>query len=160
MNEIQQPVRSPVSSAITVPRVVAIFVLVFGVTALAVRCVAIASQSPHGSASADHSGHSAVVAGPPLTLEQLGAKAGCHPKVQTNAAELRQGYCTTASGRFFLTTFATAQGQQAWLEQAKDYGEVLIGNRWAVGASPQVLTQLRAKLGGEIYGHAHGQGHA
>jgi hypothetical protein len=152
MNDIEQPVR-PVSSAITMPRVIAVFVLVFGVTALAVRCVAVASQSPHGSA--DHSGHSAVTAGPALTLEQLGAKVGCHPKVQINAAELRQGYCASSSGRYFLTTFSTAKGQQAWLEQAQDYGAVLIGNRWAAGASPQMLRQLQGKLGGEIYNHSH-----
>lgn len=156
MNDIEQPIR-PVASAITIPRAIVMFVLVFGLSALAVRCVAVASQRNGG-----HGGHdkgslaAAQAAGPALSLEQLAAKAGCTPKVQTNAAELRQGYCTTSSGRYFLTTFTTARGQQEWVEQAQDYGVLLVGNRWVVGASPQLLTQLRTKMGGEIYNHAHG----
>ncbi|HEU5157312.1 MAG TPA: hypothetical protein VFU43_09960, partial [Streptosporangiaceae bacterium] len=137
MNEIHQPVRQPaLSSAITIPRVVAVCVLVFGLTALAVRCVAVASQSAgeHGG-----SGGTAAHAGPPLTLEQLAAKADCTPKIQTNAAELRQGHCTTSAGRFFLTTFATTQGQQKWLEQAQDYGQLLVGNRWVATGSAKTL---------------------
>ena len=153
MNEIEQPVRPPIASAITIPRVIAVFVLVFGLTALAVRCVAVASQTAEGHGG--KAGDSAARSGPALSIEQLAAKAGCTPKIQTNAAELRQGYCTTSSGRYFLTTFATAQGQQQWLEQAKDYGAVLIGNRWAIGAAPKVLEQLRGKLGGEIYNGSH-----
>jgi hypothetical protein len=154
MNEIHQPARPPVSTAITIPRLVAIVVLVFGVTALAVRCVAVASQSAAGHGG--HAGGIAARAGPPLTIEQLAAKAGCAPKVQTNPAELRQGYCPMSSGgRVFMTTFTTTRGQQQWLEQAQDYGKVLVGNRWAIGASPQVLKRLQAKLGGDIYDNSH-----
>ena len=141
----------------TVPRLVAIFVLVFGLTALAVRCVAVESQSAGG-----HDGHAGGIpakAGPPLTIEQLAAKAGCTPKIQTNAAELRQGYCPTSSGgRYFMTTFTTARGQQQWLELAQDYAALLVGNRWVAGADPQTLKQLQAKLGGDIINHAHGHG--
>jgi hypothetical protein len=156
MNEIQQPVRPPVSSSITVPRLVAIFVLVFGLTALGVRWVAAMSQS------AGHSGHAsgtAAKAGPPLTIEQLAAKTGCKPKIQTEAAELRQGYCPTSSGsRYFITTFTTTQGQQQWLEQAVDYAVQLVGNRWIIASSLPTLQQLQPKLGGDIVGHNHAPG--
>ncbi|HEY7489375.1 MAG TPA: hypothetical protein VH912_33365 [Streptosporangiaceae bacterium] len=145
----QQPTASTPATA-SIVRITAVFILVFGATALLVRCVAVATQSPHGHASS--SGQiPGIRAGSPLSVEQLGAKAGCKPKVQTNAAELRQGYCTTPSGRFFMTTFTTSQGQRAYLELAQSYGALLIGNRWIVGASPQLLQQLRGKLGGEIY---------
>ena len=152
MSEIRQPARPPTTSAITIPRLVAVVVLLFGVTVLAVRCVAVASQSAGGHG---HSGTTATP-GPPLTIEQLAAKTGCTPKIQTKAADLRQGYCPTPSGgRFFMTTFTTTQGQQQWLEIAQDYGKLLVGNRWVIGASPRVLEQLQVKLGGEIYDNAH-----
>jgi hypothetical protein len=149
--------RPPVSSPITIPRLIALFILVFGVTALAVRWVAVASQSAGGHG--EHASGTPAKAGPPLTIEQLAAKAGCTPKIQTEAAELRQGYCPTSSGgRYFVTTFTTTQGQQAWLEQALDYGQLLVGNRWAIGSNLKTLQQLRPKLGGDIVGQAHGHG--
>jgi hypothetical protein len=159
MEQIEQPIEQPTASvkspAVNVIRAVVIFVLLFAVTTLAVRCVAVASDSAHGPGSAHPSGLSAARSGPALSIEQLAAKAGCQPKVQLNAAELRQGYCTTSSGRFFMTTFTSARGQQEWFEEAKDYGAVLLGNRWAIGAAPQVLKQLQDRLGGEISGGHH-----
>jgi hypothetical protein len=156
MEEIEQPTRT-----VSLIRVAAIVVLVFGASALAVRCVAVATESPHGSGPAGHSSLSGQSApGPVFTLEQLGAKTGCRPKVQVDATELRQGVCgATRSSRYFLTTFASAKGQHDWLEQAKDYVAVLVGNRWtATAASRQVLNQVRAKLGGDIYQSSHGHG--
>lgn len=149
MSELEQ--QQQPASAVGIGRIVAIFVLVFGATALAVRCVAVASQSPHGDAAGDSSAHGPEVTGPAYTIEQLGAKTGCRPKIQTDAAELRQGVCASQSGRYFLTTFATTKAQRTWLEQAQDYGAILVGNRWAIGASPQVLQQLHGKLGGDMY---------
>jgi hypothetical protein len=155
MTELEQQQPAP---AVGIGRIVAVFVLVFGATALAVRCVAVASQSP-GDAAGDNSAHGPKVAGPAYTIEQLAAKTGCRPKIQTNAAELRQGVCATQTGRYFLTTFATAKGQRTWLEQAQDYGALLVGNRWVVGASPKVLQQLHGKLGGDLYDmSSHGKG--
>jgi hypothetical protein len=159
MTQIEQERPSSASSASAAPptasfaRIAAVFVLIFGATALLVRCVAVATQSPGG-----HAGHDPAVAardGQPLTLEQLGARVGCKPKIQTNATELRQGYCSTTLGRFFLTTFATGQGQLEWVEMAKDYGLVLIGNRWTASGAPDVLRKLQTKLGGGIYGTSH-----
>jgi hypothetical protein len=134
-----------------VGRLVAAFLLLFGATALTVRCVAVGTQAPHGSA-AGHVSH----AGPPLTLEQLATKAGCQPRIQGGAADKRQGYCTTQDGKFVLITFTSDKGQNAWLDQAQEYGKYLVGNRWAAGSSPQVLEKLRAKLGGDIAGASHG----
>lgn len=159
MNEIQQPMRppvaTPVASPITIPRIIAVVVLVFGVTALAVRWFAVSTQS---SGHAGHANGTAAKAGPPLSIEQLAAKAGCTPKIQTEAAELRQGYCQTSSGtRYFITTFTTKQNQQAWLEQAQDYAAQLVGNRWIVASNTQTLQQLQPKLGGDLINHhAHG----
>jgi hypothetical protein len=138
-------------SALGMGRLVAAFLLLFGATALTVRCAAVATQTPHGQAAED-----ASHAGPPLTLEQLAAKSGCQPKIQTGATDLRQGYCTTQEGKFVLVTFTTDKGQKAWLDQAQDYGKYLVGNRWAAGADPKVLEKLRGKLGGDISGTSHG----
>jgi hypothetical protein len=158
MTELEQQPQQP-ATAVGIGRIVAVFVLVFGATALAVRCVAVASQSPKGDGAGDSSAHGPSAAGPVYTIEQLAAKSGCRPKIQTNAAELRQGVCATQTGRYFVTTFATAQAQRTWLEQAQDYGALLVGNRWVVGASPQLLKQLHGKLGGDMYDmSSHGKG--
>ena len=157
MSELEQ--QQQPATGVGIGRIVAVFVLVFGATALAVRCVAVASQSPHEDAAGDKSAHGSQTAGPVYTIEQLAAKTGCQPKIQINAADLRQGACSTQTGRYFLTTFATAKGQRAYLEQAQDYGAVLVGNRWVAGASPQVLEQLHGKLGGNLYDMSgHGKG--
>jgi hypothetical protein len=157
MSELEQQPQHP-ATAVGIGRIVAVFVLVFGATALAVRCVAVASQSPHGDAGSnagDSSAHGPKVAGPAYTIEQLAAKTGCQPKIQTKAAELRQGVCVTQNGRYFVTTFTTAQAQRTWLEEAQDYGGLLVGNRWVVGSTPQVLKQLHGKLGGDLYDMSH-----
>jgi hypothetical protein len=91
----------------------------------------------------------------PATVEQLGAKIGCQPTVQLNAAQLRQGYCGPDGKRIFITTFVTKKGQTDWVNMAKDYGAVLAGDRWAIVTAPKTLEGLRGKVGGEIQGSEH-----
>jgi hypothetical protein len=91
----------------------------------------------------------------PATVEQLGAKIGCQPTVQLTAAELRQGYCGPDGKRIFITTFVTEKGQTDWVNMAKDYGAVLVGDRWAIVTDPKTLEGLRGKVSGEIQGSGH-----
>ena len=44
-----------------------------------------------------------------------------------------------------------------WVNMAKDYGAVLVGDRWAIVTDPKIQEGLRGKIGGEIQGseHAH-----
>ncbi|MFJ1783954.1 hypothetical protein ACIOML_06510 [Streptomyces anulatus] len=85
------------------------------------------------------------------TLEQLARKAGCDPNVQTDAAELRQANCTTGSGRYVLTTFATDRGLREWINEAKDYGgSYLVGRQWVAVGDPDVVAALRGRLGGTV----------
>jgi hypothetical protein len=102
-------------------------------------------------------GDQSVPTAKPATIEQLGAKIGCRPTVQLNAAQLRQGYCGPDGKRIFITTFVTTKGQTDWVNMAKDYGAVLVGDRWAIVTAPKIQERLRGKVGGEIQGseHAH-----
>lgn len=85
------------------------------------------------------------------TVEQLAAKASCKPDMQIDAAELRQGICTTKDGKYVLATFATNQGQQNWLSEAQAYGgSYLVGRKWVAVGDPKVLDTLRGRLGGEV----------
>lgn len=95
--------------------------------------------------------------GPPAVmvsgLDDLAEKAGCTGKLtgQTKAKELNQGVCKTAQSRYTLLTFASDEGQKAWLKEAKEWGGVyLVGLRWiAVSEEPSLVT-LRKDLGGQI----------
>ncbi|MFC0551104.1 hypothetical protein ACFFHJ_09450 [Planotetraspora thailandica] len=89
--------------------------------------------------------------GPPPTVELLAAKAGCTPKIQIDAEELRQGYCTTSIGTFFITTFATQQGKDQWMDQAPEYSPHLVGELWTALASRAVLDRLRQQIGGDLH---------
>ncbi|MFV0130198.1 hypothetical protein ACLGI4_21245 [Streptomyces sp. HMX112] len=85
------------------------------------------------------------------TLEQLAAKAGCEPNIQTDAKEIRQANCATGDGRYVLATFATDRGQREWLNEANDYGGTyLVGRKWVVVGEEKVVTALRGRLGGAV----------
>ncbi len=91
------------------------------------------------------------VYGPPPTVEQLAARAGCTPKMQIDAAELRQGHCHTPIGDFFLTTFATQRGKDEWMDQAPEYSPHLVGDIWTALAPRDVLDRLRLRIGGDLH---------
>ncbi|GAA3260477.1 hypothetical protein [Nonomuraea helvata] len=87
----------------------------------------------------------------PLTVEQLAAKVGCKPKMQVNAAEIRTGYCKTPDGEFFVTTFKTQAGKDAWMDAAPEYNPHLVGRLWTVLSSRKVLDLLKERLGGDLH---------
>ena len=91
--------------------------------------------------------------GGPATVEEIAVRTGCgSPKIQVEAAELRQGICRTSKGQYSVTTFATEKGKQEWLDDALSYGGAyLIGTRWIVlGNTPEMLESFRVTLGGSL----------
>ncbi|SDQ79548.1 hypothetical protein [Thermostaphylospora chromogena] len=93
--------------------------------------------------------------GPPPTVEQLAAKTGCTPKIQVDTPELRTGYCKTRIGEFFLSTFATEQGKDEWMDVAPEYSPHLVGRLWAALADPEVLGRLQDVIGGDLHMSDH-----
>ncbi|WP_043634083.1 hypothetical protein [Nonomuraea candida] len=108
-----------------------------------------------GCSSGGGGGHVAAGAQPagaaPLTVEQLSAKVGCEPRMQVNAAEIRTGYCKTPDGQFFVTTFTTQSGKDAWMDAAPEYNPHLVGPLWTVLSSREVLELLKERLGGDLH---------
>ncbi|GAA3099549.1 MULTISPECIES: hypothetical protein [Nonomuraea] len=87
----------------------------------------------------------------PVTVEQLAAKVGCAPRMQVDAPEIRTGYCKTPDGEFFVTTFASQAGKDAWMDAAPEKNPYLVGPRWTVLAGRQVLDLLHERLGGDLH---------
>ncbi|MEV0613163.1 hypothetical protein AB0I81_07535 [Nonomuraea sp. NPDC050404] len=87
----------------------------------------------------------------PQTVEQLSAKVGCEPRMQVDAAELRTGYCKTPDGEFFVTTFRSQTGKDAWMDAAPEYNPHLVGPLWTVLSSRKVLDLLKERLGGDLH---------
>ncbi|MEV4105433.1 hypothetical protein AB0J42_34760 [Nonomuraea sp. NPDC049649] len=111
----------------------------------------------HGGQHGQHAGHHGAPPAPGKTatvasIDQLGAALGCPgPKLQIDAAELRQAACKTSTGHSILVTFTTGKNQRDWLDAAQPYGGTyLVGDRWVVVSEPPVLEGLRAQLGGRI----------
>src|SRR5260370_35257459 len=73
----------------------------------------------------------------PVSLERLAARTGCAVTVQTNAAELRQGSCSGAHGRYVLLTFAPARNRDACRTGARQgAGHCLGGTRGGFAGTP------------------------
>ncbi|MFG1706848.1 hypothetical protein ACFLIM_27020 [Nonomuraea sp. M3C6] len=87
----------------------------------------------------------------PLTVEQLSAKVGCEPRMQVDAADIRTGYCKTPDGEFFVSTFTTQSGKDAWMDAAPEYNPHLVGKLWTVLSSRKVLDLLKERLGGDLH---------
>ncbi|GAA2853321.1 hypothetical protein [Nonomuraea rubra] len=124
----------------TIPRLAA-FALLAGLVA--------GCSSGSGGGQVAAAGQQAGAA--PLTVEQLSAKVGCSPRMQVNAAELRTGYCKTPDGEFFVTTFRSQAGKDAWMDAAPEYNPHLVGPLWTVLSSRKVLDLLRERLGGDLH---------
>lgn len=102
-----------------------------------------------GKASDESSPVSAVVA--PARVEVIAELTGCEVKIRTEAEELREGVCQTSVGDYLITTFPKDELKEVWLESASMYGgKYLVGPRWAISAKPDVLKQLKTKVGGTI----------
>ncbi|MEV4393966.1 hypothetical protein [Nonomuraea sp. NPDC049607] len=117
--------------------------------ALALLAGLVAACSSGGGSAAP--GPSAPRAAAPQTVEQLAAKVGCKPRMQVDAAEIRTGYCRTPDGQFFVTTFASQSGKDAWMDAAPEYNPHLVGNLWTVLSSRKVLELLKERLGGDLH---------
>ncbi|MBE4734916.1 MULTISPECIES: hypothetical protein [Streptomyces] len=102
-----------------------------------------------GKASEGSSPVAAVVA--PAKVEVIAELTGCEVKIRTEAEELREGVCQTGAGDYLITTFPKDELKEVWLESASMYGgKYLVGPRWAISAKPDVLKQLKAKVGGTV----------
>ncbi|NGO14558.1 hypothetical protein G5C60_44945 [Streptomyces sp. HC44] len=89
----------------------------------------------------------------PATLEELAKAVGCtKPKEAGKTLDYRQGVCEADGADYVLLTFDTARGQRDWLDVSQLYGGVyLVGNRWALSASPRsAMESARDRLGGTI----------
>ncbi|MGW6904739.1 hypothetical protein [Streptomyces sp. NPDC054940] len=95
----------------------------------------------------------ATVAGvvAPAKVEVIADLTGCKVKIRTEADELREGVCHTEKGDYLITTFPQEKYKLTWLDAASVYGgKYLVGTRWVVSAKPELLEQLRPRLGGNI----------
>jgi hypothetical protein len=89
-----------------------------------------------------------------MNVEQLAKAIGCgKPTIQTRASDITAGYCDVKKQRYFLNTFPTKEGLDAWATEEQGWGSVLVGDQWAVGVAPEsLLPALQRKLGGLIKG--------
>ncbi|WP_327105298.1 hypothetical protein [Nonomuraea glycinis] len=87
----------------------------------------------------------------PLTVEDLSSQVGCEPRMQVDASDLRTGYCKTDAGEFFVNTFTSEEGKNAWMDQAPEYKPHLVGPLWTVLGDLKVLKQLQAPLKGDLH---------
>ncbi|MEU6729112.1 hypothetical protein ABZ917_35865 [Nonomuraea wenchangensis] len=133
----------------TFPRLVAV-VLLAGLVAACSQSGGQGSGQGSGSGGGPAGAGGRAAAAPP-SVEQLAAKVGCKPRIQVDAAELRTGYCRTPDGEFFVTTFASQAGKDAWMDAAPEYNPHLVGNLWTVLSGRQVLDLLRERLGGDLH---------
>lgn len=115
------------------------------ITALVAAAALAAACSPASPASRQ------AVPQKPLTVEQLAAKVGCTPHIQVDASDIRTGHCKTGDGEFFVSTFTTQAGKDAWMDTAPEYNPHLVGNLWTVLSSRKVLDKLRVRLGGDLH---------
>ncbi|WP_146615418.1 hypothetical protein [Nonomuraea aridisoli] len=127
-------------------------------TALGVGLAVASFQGSEPTSAGGHDHHAAAPeTRPPVDMDRIVAATRCpRPQEQGRAADYRQVVCQSPQGRYTIMTFATAAGKDAWLEAAQPYGGTyLVGDRWAVVATPALLGDLRAELGGELREHGH-----
>ncbi|MFG1694656.1 hypothetical protein [Nonomuraea sp. NPDC049309] len=113
-----------------------------------------------------HQGHASMTGGagarpqpspttaklPRVSMEKLKAAAGCpEARLQVDADELKQAACRTERGWYTIVTFTEDEGKRAWLDHAQPYGGTyLVGDRWTVVSTPELLDGLRRQVGGQI----------
>ncbi|GAA4230688.1 hypothetical protein GCM10022254_26120 [Actinomadura meridiana] len=136
--------------------------LVSGLTKPALLCaVATLPLAAGCSAKSDASSDGGGTAAKPASLQQLAERTGCSPTGTRKVADLEQGNCKNARGRYVLLSFTTDTGMNAWLHEAKPWGGTyLVGARWVAVSTDTTLESLRKDLGGEIvHGDGHGESH-
>ncbi|MFD7902201.1 hypothetical protein ACFV4G_08140 [Kitasatospora sp. NPDC059747] len=115
-----------------------------------------------GLAGAAQTVPSAPTAGPGgNSVEALARRIGCTAEITTDAADLRQGLCTSGDEEIWIATFPTPRAKDAWIEEAKAYGgSYLVGDAWVVVLSDTTADLLHGLLGGTVVDGADHTGHA
>ncbi|MFD9130224.1 hypothetical protein [Kitasatospora sp. NPDC059571] len=94
------------------------------------------------------------------SVEDLARRIGCTAEITADAADLRQGLCTSGGEEVWIATFPTAGAQDAWTTEAKAYGgSYLVGDGWVVVLSDATADLLHGLLGGTIVNGADHTGH-
>jgi hypothetical protein len=95
-------------------------------------------------------------------VEELARRIGCSAEITADAADLRQGLCTSGEEEIWIATFPTPRAQDAWTAEAEAYGgSYLVGDGWVVVLSDSTTDRLHGLLGGDVVGGAdHGGAHA
>ncbi|MFC9324940.1 hypothetical protein [Kitasatospora sp. NPDC057015] len=95
------------------------------------------------------------------SVEELSRRIGCTAEITADAADLRQGLCTSGGEEIWIATFPTARAQDAWTTEAKAYGgSYLVGEGWVVVLSDTTQDLLHGLLGGVVVsGTDHDGGH-
>lgn len=87
----------------------------------------------------------------PARVEVIAGLTGCTAEIRIEAEELREGQCRTEQGEYRITTFPEERYKETWLDTAAMYGgKYLVGTRWVVSASPELLEGFRSRLGGAV----------
>lgn len=126
--------------------------------ALALLPLAVACGGGEDSAEEKRkSAATAVTAAPeagvvaPAKVEVIAGLTGCTAEIRIEAEELREGQCRTGQGEYRITTFPEERFKETWLDTAAMYGgKYLVGTRWVVSASPELLDGFRSRLGGTV----------
>lgn len=85
------------------------------------------------------------------SVEELARRIGCTAEITTDAADLRQGMCTSGGEEIWIATFPTSTARDAWISEAKAYGgSYLVGDGWVVVLSDATADLLHGLLGGVI----------
>ncbi|WP_371502230.1 hypothetical protein OG871_34535 [Kitasatospora sp. NBC_00374] len=85
------------------------------------------------------------------SVEDLARRIGCTADITTDAADLRQGMCTSGGEEIWIATFPTERARDAWTSEAKAYGgSYLVGEGWVVVLSDTTADLLHGLLGGVI----------
>ncbi|MFJ1703737.1 hypothetical protein [Kitasatospora sp. NPDC088346] len=108
-------------------------------------------------------GSSQAAPGPArTTVEDLARRIGCTADITTDAADIRQGMCTSGGDEIWIATFPTTSARDAWTDEAKDYGgKYLVGDGWVVVLSDATADMLHGLLGGVMMnGVDHSGSHA
>ncbi|MEV8097992.1 hypothetical protein [Kitasatospora sp. NPDC085879] len=89
------------------------------------------------------------------SVEDLAKRIGCTAEITADAADLRQGLCTSGGEEIWIATFPAGPAQDAWLTEAKAYGgSYLVGDGWVVVLSDATADLLHGLLGGSVVGGA------
>ncbi|RKS74472.1 hypothetical protein BZB76_2986 [Actinomadura pelletieri DSM 43383] len=129
-----------------------------GLTRSSLLCaVAVALSAGGCSTKPDASSGGDAKVAEPASLQRLAEQTGCSLTGQRKVADLEQGNCKNARGRYVLLSFTTEKGMNTWLHEARPWGGTyLVGARWIAVSTDRTLETLRKDLGGEI---VHGDGH-